>query len=338
MSKEPDSIVKKWIAKAGIDGFLIGIGIAVLLGYYWPRPGIATHPVSLDTITAYGVALIFFFYGLRLSPQKMKAGLSNWNVHIVIQLTTFLLFPLIVLCFRPFFTSAGTGILWPGFFFLAALPSTVSSSVVMVAIAYGNIPAAIFNASISSLLGIFITPLWTTLILNAQTGELNHSSVILNLCLQVLLPVCAGLLLHRRFGFFADKNKTWLRRFDQLVILLIIYSSFSHSFTAGIFEGIGNMPLLVLSLAVLLLFLIVFMLTSLISRWLGLTAADRITAVFCGSKKSLVHGSVMAKVLFGNSAAAGLIILPVMLYHALQLVIISIIARRRAKRFTGQEA
>ena len=331
MPSQPNA-VKRWMNRTGVDEFLLGIALAVCLGYWWPEPGVATGPLSIGELTDYGVALIFFFYGLRLSPQKMRAGLSNWKVHVVIQLTTFVLFPLLILSFRPVFAGTDAAILWAGCFFLATLPSTVSSSVVMVSVAHGNIPSAIFNASVSSLIGIFITPLWTGLFLTAETGEFDSSDVVLKLILQVLLPVCAGLILHRWLRSFAEKYKSWLRRFDQLVILLIIYASFSHSFTDHIFEGLSALELMGLSVAVLLLFAIVFAITSRISKWLGFSEADRITVIFCGSKKSLVHGSVMADVLFGNSPAAGIIILPVMLYHAFQLIIVSVIARRWGRK------
>ena len=51
-------------------------------------------------------------------------------------------------------------------------------------------------------------------------------------------------------------------------------------------------------------------------------------AVFCGSKKSLVHGSVMAGLLFPATAATGLLLLPLLLYHALQIVLASSMAQR----------
>ena len=148
------------LKKAGFDGFLLMIATMILMAYFLPKPGMVKEPVSLEEIANAGVSLIFLFYGMRLSVEKLKAGLSNWKMHIVVQLTTFLFFPLIVLAFRPLFVNNGFELLWLGVFFLAALPSTVSSSVVMVSIAKGNIPAAIFNASISSLIGVVVTPLW----------------------------------------------------------------------------------------------------------------------------------------------------------------------------------
>lgn len=319
------------LSRFGIDGFLLAIITMVILASLFPGPGIAKEPVSLEEIANYGVSIIFLFYGLRLSPEKMKAGLSNWKMHVVIQLTTFVLFPLLVLLIKPLFHDSIFP-LWLGIFFLAALPSTVSSSVVMVSIAKGNIPAAIFNASLSSMLGIFITPLWTGLFIAADTGSFDVSSILLKLCLQVLLPVALGLILHRYFGRFAEKHNKTLKLFDQSIILLIIYTSFCKSFAEHLFDGLGVTRILLLAAGMIVLFFLVFGLMNIISRLLHFSRNDRITVVFCGSKKSLVHGTVMSKVLFPQSTLSGIIILPLMLYHALQLIAASIIAQKMGRQ------
>jgi solute carrier family 10 (sodium/bile acid cotransporter), member 7 len=139
-------------------------------------------------LTGAGISFIFFFYGVKLSPQKLKEGLSNWKLHLVVQSTTFLVFPLVVLLFYALFGDEAN-YLWLGTFYLAALPSTVSSSVVMVSIAGGNLPAAIFNASISSMVGIFITPLWMDLMLPETSVSFDLTDTFIKLSLQVLLPV-----------------------------------------------------------------------------------------------------------------------------------------------------
>lgn len=267
----------------------------------------------------------------------MKVGLANWKMHLVIQFTTFVLFPLLILLVKPLFQS-DIFPLWLGIFFLAALPSTVSSSVVMVSIAKGNMPGAIFNASLSSLLGIFITPLWTGLFIAADTGGFDTSRIVMKLCLQVLLPVIIGLILHRYFGAAAERHKKTLKMFDQAVILLIIYTSFCKSFTEHLFDGLGLLTIILLAAGMVLLFLSVFGLMNLISKLLHFSREDQVTVVFCGSKKSLVHGTVMSKVLFPQSTMGGLIILPLMLYHALQLIAASIIAQKMGRETNKSES
>jgi len=307
----------------------------ILLAYFLPQLGMIKEPVSLEQIANAGVSLIFFFYGLRLSVEKLKSGLANWKMHIVVQLTTFLFFPLIVLAVRPLFVNNGFELLWLGVFFLAALPSTVSSSVVMVSIAKGNIPAAIFNASISSLIGVVVTPFWVGLFIASATGSFDISEIVLKLVLQVLLPVIIGISLNSRFGAIAEKYKKQLKYFDQAIILTIIYTSFCKSFSEHLFAGFTALELVGLALAMMVLFFSVFFCVGLLSRWFGFSDEDRITVLFCGSKKSLVHGTVMSKVLFQHSSITGIVLLPLMLYHALQLIAASVIAQRMARRKEG---
>lgn len=319
----------------GLDNFLLLLLSMIGLAYLYPSAGLGDGTFSLHQIANYGIGLIFFFYGLRLGPEKLRAGLTNWRLHLLIHITTFILFPLLILFIRPFFNGEDNLLLWLGIFYLATLPSTVSSSVVMVSIARGNLPAAIFNASISSLLGVFITPLWIAWLLKGQAGSPELGGVVLQLIMQVLLPVAAGMLLNRYGGVFAEKHKKVLRLFDQSIILVIIYTSFCESFHLNAFDGLGWNKLLLCSIGMVLLFFLAYGIIGLLSKGLHFNREDTITALFCGSKKSLVHGTVMSKVLFVNHGAVGVILLPTMLYHALQLIIVSVIARKTGQRASG---
>ncbi|TPE39586.1 bile acid:sodium symporter [Pontibacter mangrovi] len=321
--------------RVGLDWFLVALLSMIGLAYLWPELGVDREPISLGDVANYGVSVIFFFYGLRLSPEKLKVGLSNWKLHVVVQLSTFILFPLLILPLHTLFEDTPQELLWLGVFYLAALPSTVSSSVVMVSIAGGNIPGAIFNASISSLLGIFITPLWMGIFLTSGTGNFDMGSVMGKLVLQVLLPVVLGILLHRFWGAFAERNKGRLRVFDQVIILLIVYTSFCESFARKMFSGYSITDVLLLGAAMIALFFLVYGLILTVSRLLGFSRDNQIAAVFCGSKKSLVHGTVMSKVLFPGGTMVGIILLPIMMYHALQLLASSIIAQAEARRKAG---
>lgn len=318
--------------KAGLDWFILAIIGMIILASFFPTPGVQKGLFSLKSIAGYGVSLIFFFYGLRLSPQKLREGLSNWRLHSVVQLSTFVLFPSLMLLLMKFFGTNGNELFWLGAFYVAALPSTVSSSVVMVSIAGGNIPAAIFNASISALIGVFVTPLWMGIVLTKSSQGFDLTDVIIKLIIQVLVPVTLGILLHSKFGIFADKHRKKMRYFDQIVILLIIYTAFCESFSKHMFSEHGAGDILILGLCMIALFFFVYGIISVIGRFMKFNREDSITAVFCGSKKSLVHGTVMSKVLFPNASAAGIILLPLMMYHALQLMAASIIAQSMARK------
>lgn len=327
--------LRELMQRAGLDGFLLGLIGVIGLAYLWPEFGAESGPLPLGQIAHYGVSVIFFFYGLRLSKEKLQAGLSNWRLHLVVQATTFLLFPLLLLAVRPLFGSDNGRLLWLGGFYLAALPSTVSSSVVMVSIAKGNLPAAIFNASISSLLGVFITPLWMALFLAPGAGG-GLGATILDLALQVLLPVVVGVLLHNRFHHLAQRYAHPLRLLDQAIILLIVYTSFCESFAQGVFRGYSASDIMLLGAAMLALFFTVYGFVLLASRLVGFNREDTITALFCGSKKSLVQGTVMSKVLFPDARMAGVVLLPLMLYHALQILVASIVAQALSRRAEKQ--
>lgn len=319
----------KSIRKVKFDRFVLAILGMILLGRFFPQVGIYRGPINLSIIADIGVSLIFLFYGMRLSPEKLRSDLSNWHLHLVVQLVTFIVFPVVVLFAMHYLATPSTQLLWLGVFFMAALPSTVSSSVVMVSIAKGNIPAAIFNASISALVGVFITPVWMGLVLTSGNGQMGDiSGVIVKLIVQVLVPVTVGMLLNRRFGAWAQEHGKGLRMFDQSIILMIVYMSFSESFSKNLFAQLSWSNLLALAAGLLVIFYVIYGLISIVSKALGFNREDRITALFCGSKKSLVHGTVMSSIIFSGVGNLGIILLPIMMYHAMQLILISFIAQR----------
>lgn len=230
-----------------------------------------------------------------------------------------------------------TGI-WLGIFFLAALPSTVSSSVVMTNIARGNVPAAIFDASFSTLLGVFVTPLWMRIFVDAETGGRGFGVVLLSLTAQAILPIILGVLANRRWGEFSRRNEKRLRKFDQATIVLIVYTSFCNSFAEKMFDGLSGGTLFALGVGMVALFFVVFGIVYVVCRALRFSREDAIATLFCGSKKSLVHGVATSRVILSAPNMAGILILPTMIYHALQLIIVSVIAQRFAKIAEREEA
>lgn len=316
-----------------IDSFVFAIAGIVILAYFFPELGQSDSRFTLETISDAGVSLIFFFYGLKLSPEKFKTGLSNWKLHLLVQLSTFLIFPLIILVFYPLARSENGQIIWIAFLFLAALPSTVSSSVVMVSIAKGNLPAAIFNASISGLIGIIVTPIWIGLFLTHTADNFELANIYLKLIIKILVPVITGIALQKYLGKFAARNIRYLTLFDKSVILLIIYRSFAESFESNVFRLLGTGYILTVTGATIALFFLVYGLTGYFSSLLKFNLEDRITAQFCGTKKSLMHGTVFSKILIPESVSLGIVLIPLMIFHVVQILIISIIAGRLAKRF-----
>ena len=310
------------------NGFIAALLFAILLAYLIPQ---GPEILPLKSITDIGIGFIFFFYGLKLSPAEFKAGFYNYKVHILIQLSTFVLFPLLALGLIPAFEGGTDSDLWLALFFLAALPSTVSSSIVMVSLAKGNLPTAIFNASLSGLIGVVITPLLMSIFMQDSAG-FEFGEVVQKLFLQVLLPLIIGLFVQRFFGNLARRNSSKISFFDKSIIALIVYSSFSSAFTSDLFTSVGIADLLKLLAIVIALFFLVYFVIGQICKLMNLSIEDRIAAKFCGTKKSLVHGSVMVKIIFGSAASTALFLLPIMLYHILQLLIIAVFAERYRRR------
>lgn len=323
------SQVRNTLQKVGINNFFFLLLGMIFLAKLFPNWGTVESPIPLKEITGIGISVIFFFYGVKLSPQKLKEGLKNWKLHVLIQATTFLIFPLFILLLYVFLGEEGN-YYWLGTFYLAALPSTVSSSVVMVSIAKGNLPAAIFNASISSMVGIFITPIWMDLLLPDTAVAFDLTDTFIKLTLQVLLPVMVGLLMHGTLSSFVNKHGTSLKNFDQGIILLIIFTAFAESFAEKMFDGHSAASIIGLGGLMLALFIIMALTMWGLSRFLKFNREDTITVVFCGSKKSLVQGAVMGRVMFPDPMVFGLILLPLMIYHALQLMTGSALAQRLA--------
>jgi sodium/bile acid cotransporter 7 len=311
-----------------IDGFVLALIIAIIIAYLFPQLVTYRDGKPVELISTVGVSLIFFFYGLKLSFSEIKDGLKNWRLHVVVQAMTFLLFPLLILLFKPFIQSELQEHFWLSFFFLATLPSTVSSSVVMVSIARGNIPAAILNASISGLIGVLLTPIWMSLFLDFETNNV-FGEVYWGLIREIIIPVVMGLSLQHYLGQWARKYSQHIAKFDKAVILLIVYVSFADSFLSGVFETVSSFYLTMVFVCSITLFFVVYGLIYFFARYvMKFSREDQITAVFCGSKKSLTHGSVFGKFIFVNNPNIGLYFLPLMIFHAFQIFVITVIAQR----------
>ncbi|MFO0947886.1 MAG: bile acid:sodium symporter family protein [Planctomycetota bacterium] len=318
--------------KFKIDGFMVGMAIAVFLAWLFPDPGAKGGVLHPELVTKAGVALIFFLHGVVLSFESLKYGVSRWRLHLVVQMTTFLFFPLLGLLLLSLFGRWMSPDLKLGFFYLCALPSTVSSSVALTAAARGNVPAAVFNATLSSLLGVFLTPAWMAWF-SSQTGEsLPYSEVILDLTIWLVLPLVAGQLLHPLLGDFAKRWKGTISKVDRGTILLLVYTSFCDSMKWGVFwkHGLATVAWAVAGSAVI--FFLVFQGTDGLARSLGFSTEDGIAVVFCGTKKTLASGIPMAQLMFGMNPGISLILLPIMIYHPLQLIICGMYANHWGSR------
>jgi sodium/bile acid cotransporter 7 len=202
----------------------------------------------------------------------------------------------------------------------------------MVSIAGGNIPGAIFNASISSLLGVLITPAWMGILAGSADIQMDYLPTLGELSVKVLLPVVLGVLSHNWLLPKISNHISHLKYVDQTVIMIIVFTTFAQSFSQEVFSPYKISVLLEVGATMLGLFFLVWLIIELVCKALGFSWEDRVTALFCGSKKSLVQGVVIGKVIFPDPALFGIVLLPVMLYHIQQLIAGSIIASSMAKK------
>lgn len=310
------------------DWFLVGMVAATGLAWLAPGPGAEGGWLHPELLTKAGVALIFFLHGLALSFAALRSGALNWQLHTVVQACTFLFFPMLGLALVAVLQGRVSPGLVLGVFYLCALPSTVSSSVAMTAAARGNVGGAVFNATLSSLLGVVLTPVWVAVVMKTAGQTQPLGPVILDLVQWLILPLAAGQLLRPWLGAWAARHKRTINVVDRLTILLLVYTSFSDSFKQRVWSGYGAGQLIAVVALCGGIFALVMLATGGVSRALGFSRADRIAAMFCGSKKTLASGVPMAKLIFGAHPAIGLILLPIMIYHPLQLVICGVLAER----------
>ena len=317
------------------DNFTLALLTTVALASVLPAAGGVAR--FFEGLTVAAVGLLFFLHGAKLSRQAIVAGLSHWRLHLVVVASTFVLFPLLGWVLRPVLQPLVTPDLYLGVLFLCALPATVQSAIAFTAMARGNMPAAICSASASTLLGIVITPLLTGLLLS-RTAAAQHDSLesIGRIMLQLFVPFIAGHLLRPWIGGLTQRHAPVLKFVDQGAILLVVYTAFSAAVVEGLWR---QMPLpalagLLVVCAVILALALCF--TTWLSRRLGFSKEDEVTIVFCGSKKSLASGVPMAKVLFA-AHAVGAMVLPLMVFHQMQLMVCAVLAQRYARRLPSAQ-
>jgi len=310
------------------DNFTLAMIVTVIAASIFPCHG--QGAVIFNNVTHVAVSLLFFLHGAKLSREAVIAGVTHWRLHLLVMLCTFALFPLLGLLLKPVLTPLVTPDLYLGILFLCMLPSTVQSSIAFTAAARGNVPAAICSASASNLFGIFITPLLVGLLTSAQMSGGSPLESAGQIALQLLLPFIAGQVARRWIGAWVEKHKPLTRMVDQGSILLVVYTAFSEAVGEGLWHQVSWGTLAGLMVINVLLLGLVMAISAQAARRLGFNREDRIAIVFCGSKKSLASGVPMAKVLFAGGAL-GAVVLPLMLFHQLQLMVCAVLAQKYAK-------
>ncbi len=310
--------MKGWLAK---NWFVVALLGAVGLAFVFPSPGAAGGWLRPETSTKAAIALIFLLQGLALALGSLREGLFRWRLHLLVQGFTYVAFPLVGIALDGLAGRWLPAELRLGFLFLAVLPTTVSTAIVFTSLAGGNTAGAVLNATLSNVLGVIVTPLWVGLLLEARGEAVSALPLMRELALLILLPLGAGQALRplarRWFGWWIGHGGV----VSSCLVLFIVYAAFCNSVQAGVFVEHGWPPALIAGGGAIVFFTVIVLLTILASRLLRLPPADRTAALFCAPQKTLASGAPMAKLIFAAHPGLGLILLPVMFYHPLQLLV-----------------
>ncbi len=318
------SILGRFAARA--DRFTTGIILSVIMGLLLPCSGLCA--AAFDTLTNIAITLLFYLYGVKLSRESVIAGLLNWRLQSMVLLFTFAFFPVVVPMLQPVFEPLVGASLYAGLIYVACLPSTVQSSIAFTSVAGGNVPAAVCSASVSSLLGVLLTPLLVSLLFARSGGTAADigPQTILNICYQILFPFILGQFCRKWLKDWVARHKQLISWNDQTTIWLVIYTSFSGATVSGYWGQLAPLHLCGLIFICLVILLCTYACTYYSSKALGFNREDRITIVFCGSKKSLAVGAPMMLAIFGT--LDNNLLLPLMIFHQVQLMTCAQLARR----------
>ncbi len=317
-----------WLKSLKPDPYIIAILLMVVVASLLPVSG--QGAVWFGWLTKAAIALLFFLHGARLPREQVVAGLIHWRLHLTVLAFTFLLFPLLGLGLIQLPEWLLPAPLAAGVLYLCLLPSTVQSSIAFTSQARGNVAAAVVAASASNLIGVILTPLLVGLFLHTTTGGLSLKAVQ-DVAVQILLPFALGQLARPVVAGWVTRNAKLVSYTDRGSILLVVYGAFSAAVVGGLWKQVSALELTVLLVLCAILLAGVLTATLLAARALKFSKADEIVVVFCGSKKGLATGVPMASILF-PAATVGFIVLPVMLFHQLQLMACAVIAQRYGAR------
>ena len=316
-----------------LDRFTVLLFMMVLLATFLPVSGQAAE--IFGTFTTATIAVLFFLHGAKLSREAVVEGLMHWKLHGVVFAFTFALFPIIGLLSKPLLVPMlGQELYW-GFLFMCFLPSTVQSSIAFTSVAQGNVAGAVCSASFSNIAGMFITPLLVSFfILGETTHNFDPTASIIQITLLLLVPFVLGQLLRSYVYPYMQKMPKIVKVFDQGSILMVVYGAFSSAVAAGLWQQVSAQTLIMLIIACSVLLTLIMLLALYVPRWMGFNRADQKTIFFCGSKKTLASGVPMAQILFIGQPL-GMIVLPIMIFHQIQLMVCGVIANLWSKQSHG---
>jgi solute carrier family 10 (sodium/bile acid cotransporter), member 7 len=306
-----------WLAR---NWFLVGLAVVAGLAFLVPEAGARGGPLRPEISTRAAVAAIFFLQGLVLAPAVLRAGAMRWRLHVTTQLFVFVWFPLALILLDALGGRLLAADLRLGFLFLAIVPTTISTCVVFTALARGNTTGALFNSAFANIAGVVVTPIWAAFLLRARGETLGLGSMILEITLLLLVPLALGQLVRPAVRRAWEPGARTISAISSTIILFIVFTAFASSVATGAFRQIGPFQTGAIALVATAVFLAMTAAAWLLGRLLGFRRDDRVAFLFCGPQKTLAAGAPMAQILFAGHPGIGLVLLPLILYHAVQLL------------------
>ncbi|MCW1920311.1 bile acid:sodium symporter [Rhodobacter sp. KR11] len=323
------------LRRIGVDRYMMLLILTVTAGLVLPVSGDAA--LGLKRVIFWAIVLLFFLYGAKLPTRDILQGLTNWRLQLGILACTFGLFPLLGLALGPLAATMLPPAMGLGFLYIGCLPSTVQSSIAFTSVSGGNVAGAICAASISNLLAVGLTPALLALTIPQSSGHGVDLQTVWAISQQILLPFAAGQLARPWLSATLARHKGPVMVLDRGSILMIVYSAFSAGMVGGIWQRMTPGALGITLALCLALFGVVLAVTVWSGRAAGLPRGDVLALVYCGSTKSLATGLPMAGLIFADGDLS-LIVLPLMIYHLMQLVLCSLISQRQAPSRSSSRA
>lgn len=293
-----------------------------------------------NAISSLAVFLLFLLNGIRLPRDEVLHGIRNWKLQSAIYLTVFALMPIIGVVVSHSVGGWMPHLLVIGLLYLGILPSTVQSATVASSMAGGNVAAAVVAAALINLTGIVVAPVLFALLAGAS-GVTISPDMAMRIVGIVLVPFVIGQALQRWLRPHVMHHKHAAMLLDRAAIAIAVYVAFSAAVVGGLWT---QMPLpALLSVGALALvwlvggMLLVWVASRTLAGPLNMTPADRVTLLFSGTQKSIAVGAPLATLLFPG-AAAGTVLLPVLIYHIGQLILAAWLAAPLQRWVTAQAA
>lgn len=309
------------------DRFILILVATLVVATLLPATGRVL--TTIGWVSNAAIFLLFFLHGARLSRQSVVDGARRWRLQLAILGFGYGAFSLVTLGV----TRALTGWLAPellmGLIFLGVLPTTVQSSIAYASIARGNVAASVIAAAASNLIGVVLTPALFAVLASTAFGAISLAGVG-KIALLLLLPFALGQFLRNQALPTIQRHARLAGMMDKLTIVLAVFVAFSDAATQGLWNRVSPSALIGLVMVAFALLLLAFAAAWGLGGVMKLDPADRATMLFSGAHKSLATGAPMARILF-PPALAGAVILPLMLYHQMQLMLSAIVSARLAR-------